>query len=79
MDLFVIQSDFEEENQYYIVDLANLFEKTELIDDYPQYERLEFAEELKALKVYCDGGAENWEVTPGGANDFYKAIIKEIT
>jgi hypothetical protein len=79
MDLFVIQSDFDEVNQYFIVDLPNLLEKTELIDDYPEFERLELAEELKVLKVFADGGGENWEVIKGESKDFYIAVIKEIT
>lgn len=78
IELFVIFSHFEEENNYYVVDLANLFEKTELIDDYPEFERLEFSEELKALKVFYDGGGEEWKIVKGSKNDFYIAIIKEI-
>lgn len=78
-ELFVIFSHFEDDNNYYVVDLANLFEKTELIDDYPEFERLELVEELKVLKVYADGGGENWEVIKGKSNDFYIAVIKETT
>ncbi len=78
MELFVIHSDFHDEDKYFVVDEKNLYQKTELLDDYPEYERLEFEEELKALKVYHDGGGENWQVINGLNFDFYKAVIVEI-
>lgn len=77
MDLFVIHSDFHNEDHYFVVNEKNLLDKTKLVDDYPEYERLELEEELKALKVYYDGGGENWEVVKGFEFDFYKAIIRE--
>ena len=76
-DLYVIHSDFEDEHQYYVVDEFNLFEKTNLIDDYPEFERLDLEEELKALKIYFDGGGENWQVIKGKPNDFFIAKICE--
>jgi len=78
MDLFVIHSDFHHEKVYFVVDEENMIKKTQLIDDYPEFERLSIEEELKALKVYSDGGGEYWEVVLGNNYDFYIAIIKEI-
>ncbi len=79
MDLFVIHSDFHHEDVYFVVDEKNMIKKTQLIDDYPEFERLSLEEELKALKVYADGGGDYWEVVPGKRCDFYIAIIKETS
>lgn len=79
MGLYVVKSDFDDDNLYYVVDEENFNKKTKLVDDYPEYYRLDLESERQALNVYYGGGGgdEVWNVIEGKDSDFFIAVIKE--
>lgn len=81
MDLYVIYNDFDDIEEFFIVDEKTMQQKTsinELNDDYPEYIQAPIDVQLEILNVYHNGDNDTYKVFKSPAPQFLVALIKKI-